>query len=519
MTGTWAGTGWDQRAVALVELRGTTTDSDLFEEALAARGWPVLEKRAGPVSAIVDRLGWYTVELRFPGSSFRAVTGARHRLEELADDLGLALVVEAVDLVARVPEARQRWNGAERTELPDLDAVSGVREAVRAFPVMLRALVRLLGVADTGRQVRAAAEGPAQALAARPLPGVPRAVSGARVRPAFLDAGVEGGRRGRREPGRLPWRRLQIPGVGAVALGAGAGAAIARAEYLAALVAVLLVGVTVLGWAFIHQVTRRDVAPLRALAVGWASAGGLAAVSCGLVLLTRDQRWAGRALFAVCLGYLIAVGIYLLVRQSGPWRVVPWLLPALLPFVPGVLPAVGLSLPAVYLGAFGVELEDVSVPMVDVQLATLRIASAVGMWLLAPAVLGYARHVHLLARGRRLGIAAFTGLAVYTAVLSVQALVEPAAEAAREARAAAEAGRTPAPYYGVEPEWVCAGTVRPVAQVPVEGGVLDPRRAYLLVGDAGGTAVLWDRHRKAALKVPLAALRLVPAGDPRRTCP
>ncbi|MCY0937448.1 hypothetical protein [Streptomyces sp. H34-S4] len=57
-----------------------------------------------------------------------------------------------------------------------------------------------------------------------------------------------------------------------------------------------------------------------------------------------------------------------------------------------------------------------------------------------------------------------------------------------------------------------------MAQVPVDGGILDPVRPYLSLGDAGGTAVLWDPRDEAALKVPLSALRLVPVEAPLQPC-
>jgi hypothetical protein len=39
-----------------------------------------------------------------------------------------------------------------------------------------------------------------------------------------------------------------------------------------------------------------------------------------------------------------------------------------------------------------------------------------------------------------------------------------------------------------------------------------------MIGDAGGTAVLWDRRLESALKAPLDKLRLVPAKSARATC-
>lgn len=75
-----------------------------------------------------------------------------------------------------------------------------------------------------------------------------------------------------------------------------------------------------------------------------------------------------------------------------------------------------------------------------------------------------------------------------------------------------------AAYYGIEPEWVCVDTTDPLDEVPVSCGELGLKRPYLKIGDAGGTAVLWDRRRESALKVPLDKLRMVPAKSARAAC-
>ncbi|MFJ6937247.1 hypothetical protein [Streptomyces sp. NPDC101132] len=490
---------WDQRAVALVELRGTLTDRQLFEEAVAARGWPVLERRGREVTAVTEGVAWYVVEVRFPGSEFRSVVGARQRLEVLAEELRLALVVEAVDRVARPSEVRPGW----------VPAPAGGGTSHRSWT---RAV---LAWGANVRQLRAGSETAARALAARPLPGAPGTGPGDAVR--RLEPG-EDDLAGRRAPVyRRQWVPLSlavIAGVGATEDGRLDPSPVTLASGL------VLVGAAVACAALLAVRSRPDWTLGRARAVVTAPLVAAALVAAVLCVSLPDALAPGPVLSFVAPGTGVVVGLWLLTRQAS-WRVLlPWLVPAALPLVPGLLPGLGVSLPALYLRAFGLDLEDVEVASVQQLQAALKVLVCMGVWLVAPAFLGFLKHLHLMIRGRWGGYAAFAALSAFSLLIGAWTLAfGPALEAGRAAVADAAEGRQVAPYYGVEPEWVCAGTVRPVAQVPVEGGVLDPRRAYLLVGDAGGTAVLWDRQRKAALKVPLAALRLVPAGDPRRTCP
>ncbi|MEV7420576.1 hypothetical protein [Streptomyces sp. NPDC089919] len=507
------GAKWDQRAVALVELRGTTTDTDLLEEALAARGWPVLEKRAGPAGPLVDRRGWYVVEVRFPGSSFRAVTGARHRLEALAEELSLDLVVEAVDRVVRQAPERPVWHVARDQPMawPPLPLVLN-RRSIQWRLRRLGLLDRYPG--DTGRQVRADSPGSARHLAARPLPGARPTPAGVDVRRSVKEAPLGfGGRRIARSLHFAGSLGLVLGAVGALAIARRPGSVPPELPGLLFLAGVLVAGV--------GAALRGVVAGARARSVLLVvvCSGTPAGVVAALVLGAAQPEIAARAAGGLGLAYMVLGGLRLLVRQAS-WRaVVPWLLPALLPFVPGLLPALGLSLPTLYLDAFGVAPEDVEVGVVPELAASLRMLAAVSVWLCAPALLGVLEHCHLMVRARWVGYTLFALCSVYAVAVGAVASVQPAVQAGRTARAAAAAGRTPAPYYGVEPEWVCVKPVETLAKVPVQGGELVGGRAYLLLGDADGTAVLWDRVTKEAVKAPLASLRLVPADDPRRACP
>ncbi|QES49555.1 hypothetical protein DEJ50_18835 [Streptomyces venezuelae] len=543
---------WDQRAVALAELRGTATDRELWEAALAERGWPVLERRGTSVTPVTEARAWYVVEIRFPGSRFRAVTGARQRLEVLAEELHLDLVVEAVDLVVRQPDLRARWQAYER---PSPRTARWTR--------LWRPAVSLLRWGGTGRQISAGAPTQAQALAARPLPGAAPPPAGPVVHRRSLSFRARGGRPRSHTHRGVPLAVLAAlfvgllgaregstvnGGIGAPALLTGFGVGIGpfldparlawpggpvvEAAVEPAWVMTVFAVVTVLVLCRLYLRNRPDWPVLLALLVG--TLVYLVVRAVGFVtgsLLIHQVPWGDAALAhvdALAVNVMLVAGLGLLIRQSG-WRpVVPWLLPALLPFVPGLLPAVGLSLHATYLAAFEVDLEDVDIAAVDSLAAAAAVLAAMGLWLFVPALLGFARHFHLMVRDRWMGRLFLVLVSVFCCAVGVGGLWEDATTTSFEARLNASGGYTPPPYYGIKPEWVCASPARELGKVPSEGGLLQPERPYLLLGDASGTALLWHTARvpgiplpddEGALKIPLASLRLVPAEDPRRPCP
>ncbi|MFD6797030.1 hypothetical protein [Streptomyces cyaneofuscatus] len=120
---------FDQRAIAVVELLGTTTECDDFEQALRERRWPILQKEGGPSTAMSARTTRYLLECRFPGSRVNARRGARERIEVVGDELQLDLNVEVTDLVVRDPEDRPVWFAYERPAADDPPASPPTRRA------------------------------------------------------------------------------------------------------------------------------------------------------------------------------------------------------------------------------------------------------------------------------------------------------------------------------------------------------------------------------------------------------
>jgi hypothetical protein len=522
---------FDIRAVVLARLRGTQTDCDLLEESLQGNGWPVLEKK-GAGQAAVDQTVWYTIEVRFNGSAFNSVSGARERVELVGDQQQIDLTVEAADRVQREPWVPPTWYVFEPSA-PARDTGrrdsrgGGSAEAAEAAGLglrdrRLRWFAAKLGAQDTDRQVTARTEQRARALAQRSLPGAPPASDRVEVRRA------RGGRHGTRpapaEP--LPSERelkrhlshFQLPLLIAVVCGAYAADLWPQGAWRCWPLVVL----TLLVFAPMTLCTRKalpDLSPRAAVALTCGAGvvlGGFGAVMAATAP-TEGQGSLAVLIFAAY--YVLFTGIRLLARQSSWRRVVPWLLPALLPVVFTPLPGVGLTLHVFYLEAFELDLEDIEVPLAWQMLASAKMLWATSFWLVGIAVWGYAKHVHFLVKDRWIPlmlifVMAFFGLFVGAAGLAMF----PASHAGVQARAAAETGRTPPDYYGIKPEWVCVDTTEPLAEVPVSGGELRLQRPYLMIGDAGGTAVLWDRRLESALKVPLDKLRLVPTKSARATC-
>lgn len=508
---------FDQRAIAVVELLGTTTDCGEFEQALAKRGWPILQKEGGPSTAMTARTAHYLLECRFPGSRFNARRGARERIEVVADELQLDLNVEVTDLVARDPEDRPVWFAYELSTPHDsttnpLTRRARWQECVRVW------CAEQLGAYDTGRHITAASRSEAQELAARPLPGAATPPSRVEVRRPMAtsdpDPTVTLGRR-RRTTRQLGW--LAYPA--AVVLVSSSLIAALWPQGFAAWWGLAGVAVTALCltayWLANTVLGRPGPAVAAALVLG-ATMAGIGTMT----ELQAPHRFAGSlGLVVAAGGYLTFTGIRLLVRQWS-WRVVaPWLIPAVLPLTLGFFPSLGLGLHVVYLDAFGLDLEDVEIPRFWQLVATLKLGAAINLWLIALAGLGYMQHLHWCVRDRWLG---YVFLGFFSTLLLIGGGLglglEPAGRAGVDAVRAAESGLAPKAYLGIRPQWVCLRPIGPADGIPVDGGDFRPSRPYVKVGDAGGTVVVWDSSAKHELKMPTSKLRIVPVDRPPENC-
>ncbi|WP_424213165.1 hypothetical protein ACN20G_14350 [Streptomyces sp. BI20] len=506
----------DHRAVARVLIRGTLTDQELFEQALTAAEWPFFDKRGRQASYTEDTLAWYTVEVRFAGSRFRAVTGARERLQALVDGARLDGVVQAVDLVER-----------DRPDLPQWSAYQAVSELPAGAGPLRRALRHCeswavpLGLRDTGRQVHAARIGEARALGARRLPGAEP------PGPAAWDmrSPQHGAARGAERPlspARAvdrQMRLLQVPALFAYLC--GVSVAVSRAAPGGGLVfeAALLVVLVPVAACIIRKMRRGSSMPgavvTSSLAIGLFAAVGHSMVVAAPTSGDRAWMWA----VGLAIAYVLFVGIWMLARQGSWSRVLPWLVPVLIPFTPVLLPGIGLLLPAYYLDNFNLDAEDVEIPLLFKFVAGIKLLWAMSPWLIVPALLGYVKHLHAWVRDAWMARA--MGMFLSSAFLLIGLFsfgTGPAAEAGARTVRAAKTGGDPVPYYGIDPEWVCVRPVVDLDKLPSDGGIVDPGRAYLAIGDAGGTVALWDAAAGTAVKVPMGRLRIVPTDTPRAGC-
>ncbi|PHQ52338.1 hypothetical protein BLA24_07730 [Streptomyces cinnamoneus] len=268
-----------------------------------------------------------------------------------------------------------------------------------------------------------------------------------------------------------------------------------------------VLGMVALTWRGV-VVQPRWVGPLVGLVFGT----GVVGMGVALAVTAPSRPMGSRVLFLAGASYVVLAGIWLLVRQWS-WRTaITWLLPVVLPLVLGVFPGIGLVVHTFYLDAFDLRLEDIEIPVVYQVVASLKVIAAMSMWLLAPAFWGYAKHFHLAIRDRWVGHLMLLFIALCSFVAGPWMLAaEPAGEAGQRAVAAAAAGRAPAAYFGIKPEWVCVAPVGRAAETAVEGGEFQPEHPYLMLGDADGKAVLWDPKERHALKISMSKIKVVPS--------
>ncbi|MFW3465610.1 hypothetical protein ACN24K_37885 [Streptomyces microflavus] len=509
---------FDQRAIAVVELLGTTTDCDDFEQALAARGWPILQKEGGPSTAMAARTAHYVLECRFPGSRVNARRGARERIEVVGDELQLDLNVEVTDLVARDPEDRPVWFTYESPATDDPPTNSPTRRE-RWKRRARRWCAERLAPYGTGRQVAAASRSRAQELAKRTLPGAATPSSRVTVRRSIGASDPAPGaviRRRRREAREI----VKLCHAAAALMITSSLIARLWPQGFAAWWVLGAVAVAALGSAA-YWLTRIMPGEPGAALVSALGVGAVTVAVGTMIELSGESDGPSGALglVFVAAGYAVFTGIRLLVRQWS-WRVVaPWLLPAVLPLALGFFPSLGLGLHALYLDAFGLNLEDVEIPRLWQVIATVRLGLAINLWLIALAGLGYLQHLHWCVRDRWMGYTLLGFLAVVLLTSGVWNFgLQTAAHAGAGAVRAAASGEAVDGYFGISPQWVCVRPIGSVEDIHADGGEFRPSRPYLKIGDASGTAVLWDPAEKSALKLPMDKLRIVPVDKPPKSC-
>ncbi|MGW6358539.1 hypothetical protein ACWFR5_26035 [Streptomyces sp. NPDC055092] len=466
----------------------------------------------------------YIVEARTPGATYAAQRASLDALNRAAARSNLDVTMLAAQPIRHDFGARTTW----RAHIAPPDAAPrGVPS--RAWPWLRARLVRL-GWFDLERGVTASTKEEALRLVRRVLPGVAPLPPGVRVRL------VERDWRPVYPRAHVLWRiggAYLLLNLGGYLLGSSLD--FGEGDGYSLLLGVICIGCGVLlSGLLIRELTRPAVEEQKGRG---RQALGLAVFLTALTGWSINKGLSSRPdpdlLFAVAV-LVIPRGLYLFISRST-WRTwLPWLLPALLPFVITLLPGIGSMVSLVYLYAFGAEPADVEVASYWQLYAAMRWSVVALALLLGPALYGYLRHANtptVLRRG--LGTILIVGVTCVAALTGAYYLGVAPLRASEDAYRAALNGRTPATYYGISPEWVC---VRPLegmssGEVPVQGGVFTPSRAYLKLGDSNGTVVLWWHGATArqskkfsldddeTLKLPLSKVRVTPADDPSRRCP
>ncbi|AZP20409.1 hypothetical protein EJC51_32640 [Streptomyces aquilus] len=479
---------------------GGAAERARFEEECGRQGWAVLEQSAGSGTD-----GRYVMTLTLFGLHWRAAQGAEEQLRAAARRLDLAVRVLAAERVGGVgeggPESMWRVVGTSSTSA-----------AGRLRP--------------TGRRVWAADETAALRLARRRLPDTPTAPPGVRVR-----GEVQADSRPfvvllRNTPWLiLTWVALRSFTFGVDAVWSGR----AGGEWLAMAGGSVVAFVS--GWGahrLLQRVWKVTGTQVSLNGVGDTAVLCLFAGALGLSGAEADGGVGGllelvRLLGLLALSAPVPLGLYFLFHSSG-WRsVAPWLLPLVIPLFIGLLPGAGGLLIRQYLDAFDTEPADVGVSLYRQFGAASSWLPVILLALSVPALLGYLRIWHFPIRNR--GVMVFAGVVavILGSVGFDNYLLAPARQAGVQAMEAAARWRTPPEFHGVEPRWVCATPLANVdpSGIPVVGGTFSPARAYLMLGDSGGTVVLWTPPAPGAaetLEVPLAKLRIRDIDRPWRGC-
>ncbi|MET9482017.1 hypothetical protein [Streptomyces sp. NPDC006638] len=488
---------YDQRVLALIEVRGGSRDWTEAERVFEAHGWPVVghEPRGQGESAGIltadPAARVYRVEIRLYGASRRAERGATWQVRNAARTAQLEMYVRRADRLDRDSEMLSEWlahSTAHRTG--PLSRVA--RRLARA------------GVFDAGTQVTAGGPGEALRLARAGLDGgARRAVA---VRP--MDGRWKRPARLRRE--RQFDRRMATFAIGTLVLSGSAAIAAEQAgvlRYFWAGVALVAGCVALLAGGTSDRGRRLS---------NTAIAGGAVTTVLGVTL--RDPGMSGADGLRLLYGLTLVTGLGLLVRQWtwGEWAT--WAVPLAATLLISSFAGAGSVLHALYADALSLTPDDLDVPPAWQFLSALKLVALLLPVLLVPAVWGLAKHYHYVVPGERFSGLMYVTILVAFLVAGGSFALDSAETAASRTEKAARQGREAPHYFGVEPAWTCVEPTVPLASLSGEGPRLDPARPYLAFGVAGGNAVLWDRRSGGPLKVPAEKVRLVPATSAEARC-
>ncbi|NGN67798.1 DUF1109 domain-containing protein [Streptomyces sp. A7024] len=478
-----------QRIRMLLEVVDDEAELTHTTEAFGERGWPVraaepAERPASPA----PRRTYLVAEVRLQGARVRAVRHAVDDVSRMVKRAGLGVWVRDAQLIRAPREVLVAYH-VHRTNSRDGDGLRA--RALRWW--------RDRGGADTGRIVRTVpGTGPEEVLAD---------LSGRRFGPEPFDAAAHGVRVPSYADPRPPEhdespeeRRVRWLWLGA----AGAGVLVAWICGMALhwvsgwwrLLPALLAFAGALPMGRTAKETRDRSLPVQ-LALGAGFSLGIGAL--GAIMEGRSQGGPGMWLGGLALTGIIlftGFGVWMALRGTFVVRHSAWIVPLGIPVAWAMYAWLGDFMHAIYLDEFGIP--EGTVPLEGFwryPVATLPMGLALASALIFTAAAGWLRHFHVARGENRMYAVSVTVLLALTYVLtSVIIGAERAASAAGQAADAAQDGRQPDGYYGIQGTLLCVTPVRK-DPVPVERGPIPRDHAVLSFGSSGDWIWLWDPER------------------------
>lgn len=529
------GVRYDQKVLALVEVRGRERDWEQAEREFEQRGWPLVDRsvRGEGISAGVLRPDpgsrLFVVEVRLFGArNRRTERAAAWRVERLAKAARLDMHVRRCELVERDREQLTEWLVHTVAHRPARAPAPGPAPAPAPRPLTVAGRLRRQltlararyterrGHHDTGMLVTGTAS-EARRLSRITLPGG-GAPPGTTSRDTDVRA-LHGKERAhivtRREDERQRWMYRLFGWLAAMAF----CAVVARQQsgarlWLWAVVATACFAVAV------RVGSRMFLSGGRALSVFATCAAGGMLLVLALGPGTSGDGWAPSQLLILAAALTTVTGVWLLVRQWtwGEW--LAWAAPMAFTVLASFVVASGSVLHAIYATELDLSPGDLDVPGIWQALSALKVLSFLSVALVVPALWGIAKHLHVtyLRPGEQLNAPLYVLAQILVVTQVLLLALSSAGTAVNEVKAAA-GDRTPPPaYFGVEPAWTCVEPTVPKAELNVQDGELDPARPLLSFGVTDGEVALWHQDTEAAFKVPASQVRLLPAKDAKAPC-
>ncbi|MFH8839371.1 hypothetical protein [Streptomyces sp. NPDC017868] len=508
----------EQRVWTLVEVRGGPLGWAAAEEVWAGRSWNYHDegtRGTGLTSALgIDpACKVFRVEVRVPGALLRAANEAEWQITRLAKAHVIEMYPRRQAALDRDREVPPRWRVLttdHRPAQPEPEPASRREQWALRWRRRVMDWSERLGRYDTG-EIVSGAKDEARALARMGREPGEEPRTNVDVRP--LD-----GRDGRRTVPRREddlERRLTWIGVGVVATATAAvlagGSGGTAFWFWAGCAAAAFSVVVTLGGRLEQsggETAGRILAGCVALfatatALGWTPPDP----SLGDGGMTKRQALLGP------LFLFVGVGIYLLVRRwTGRGHMV-WVGPAVLAAAFPVLAVLGKMLHWAYRDELGLDADGVEASGLWEAASALKLLTLLSMLLLLPATWAIVRHYHFVRPGGRTSALVF-GLAALLLTLEAGLLgLQSPKHAADELKRAAAEGRTPPPYFGIAPEWMCLQPTVPRAELNTKGGILRPERPYIVFGEGQSGVVVWNAAAGDPMTIPEDQVRTVPVGE------